>query len=107
MSLPRRALVTLTAVLFLTGLGACASRSKDAEALNNLVGNANKAYFVEKLGPPDKQASIDSSTDVWEYRLNEQKYTSQTGYRFETFDRLRLTFREGVLASWKTSYETK
>ena len=98
----------LTIFLMLALLGACAGSGRsDTEQLNGLVGKANKAYFVEKLGPPDKQAAIESNTDVWEYRLDEQKYTSSTGYRFSTFKRLRLTFRNGTLASWSQSSETQ
>lgn len=98
----------LAIVLMLATIAACASGGKsEAEQLNGLIGEANKSYFVEKLGPPDKQAAIASNTDVWEYRLDEQKFTSSTGYRFSTFRRLRLTFRDGTLASWNQSSETE
>lgn len=93
------------AIMIIT-IGACASSgTRDAEQFNSLIGKANKAYFVEKFGPPDKQANIESNTDVWEYRLDENKYTSSTGYRFSTFKRLRLTFRDGTLSSWNQSSE--
>jgi hypothetical protein len=98
----------LTFVIVLTTLGACAGGGRgEAERLNSLIGKANKTYFVEKLGPPDKQAAIEPNTEVWEYRLDEQKFTSQTGYRFSTFKRLRLTFRDGTLVSWNQSDETQ
>lgn len=98
----------LTISLMFAFLGACAGSGRsDTDQLNGLIGKANKVYFVEKLGPPDKQAAIESNTDVWEYRLDEQKYTSSTGYRFSTFKRLRLTFRDGMLVSWNQSSETQ
>ena len=96
----------LAIALIVALLAACANGSgSDTAQLNGLIGKANKAYFVEKLGPPDKQAAIEPNTDVWEYRVDEQKYTSSTGYRFSTFMRLRLTFRDGMLVSWKESSE--
>jgi len=52
--------------------------------MNSLIGKGDKKLFVDKYGPPDKQAALDGGDDVWEYRLNEQKFTSPTGYRFAT-----------------------
>lgn len=88
-------------------LGACAGSGSAANQFDSLIGKASKTYFVEKLGPPDKQANIEPNVDVWEYRLDEQKFTSGTGYRFSTFKRLRLTFRDGLLASWSQTNETQ
>jgi len=85
------------AVLLLCG---CAGGSRYTEEMNALIGNADKKTFVDKYGPPDKQAVVDGATEAWEYHLNEQRYTSPTGYRFSTYDRLRLMFKDGKLQSW-------
>lgn len=99
-SLRSRALSLLASVSIALGAlnGCAAPRAPLSEELAGLVGVVDKAYFVNRFGPPDKQAVIDSETEVWEYRLNEQRYTSATGYRFVTLDRLRVTFRRGKLA---------
>ena len=86
---------------FLPLLVACAgSASRYAQEMDIQIGKADKNHFVQKYGPPDKQVIVDRGIEVWEYRLGEQKYTSQTGYRFSTFDRLRITFTEGKLSGW-------
>lgn len=93
-----KSLVAVLTVAFLLG---CASNvARMSVEMDGLVGTADKAYFANKYGPPDKQATLDADTELWEYRLNEQNYTSPTGYRFSTFDRLRLTFRNGKLHAW-------
>jgi hypothetical protein len=78
-----------------------------SQEMNAQIGQADKGYFVQKYGPPDKQAILDQRTEVWEFRLNEQKFTSPTGYRFATFDRLRLTFTDGKLSSWSRKSVTE
>ena len=93
-----RALVLGLALVLLFGCAAGSSRY--AEEMDALIGKADKKTFVDRYGLPDKQAAVDATTEVWEYRLNEQKYTSATGYRFSTFDRLRLSFKDGRLYSW-------
>lgn len=104
-------LATLCLVVFL--LSACAGGTSSRSAasytqeMNGQIGKAEKIYFVEKYGPPEKQAVVDQRTEVWEYRLDEQKYTSQTGYRFATFDRLRITFTEGKLSGWSLKAVTE
>jgi hypothetical protein len=75
--------------------------------MNSLIGKGDKKLFVDKYGPPDKQAALDGGDDVWEYRLNEQKFTSPTGYRFATFDLLRLSFKSGKLSGWSKTSEVK
>jgi len=50
--------------------------------MDALIDKADKTYFASKYGPPDKQATVSDGVEVWEYRLNKQKYTSSTGYRF-------------------------
>lgn len=87
----------------------CASRggSQYAQEMNSLIGKGDKKLFVDKYGPPDKQVALDESADVWEYRLDEQKYTSSTGYRFATFDLLRLSFKGGKLSGWSKTSEVK
>lgn len=92
---------TLFFIFFISACAGGGGNSKHTTEMNALVGMADKKLMVEKYGPPDKQATIDDGTDYWEYRLNEQKFTSTTGYRFSTYDRLRLTFKKGTLQSWK------
>jgi hypothetical protein len=87
----------LTAILI---AGCATGPSRFALEMDPLVGKADKGYFVDKYGPPDKQAIVRDGVEVWEYRLGEQKFTSSTGYRFSTFDRMRLTFARGVLSAW-------
>lgn len=96
-----RIISTILFILFISGCAGGGGNSKHATEMNALVGIADKKLMVERYGPPDKQATIDDGTDYWEYRLNEQKFTSTTGYRFSTYDRLRLTFKRGTLQSWK------
>lgn len=86
------------ALLLAVVLSGCAT--PQADPLTGLTGVADKAYFVDRYGPPDKQVAVESGVDVWEYRLNEQRYTSGTGYRFSTYDRLRATFKDGKLLKW-------
>ncbi len=101
----KKAFVSLLICVLAT---ACAAgRSKYADEMNLMIGNADKERVVAKYGPPDKHIALNGATEVWEYRLNEQKYTSPTGYRFSTFDRLRLTFKEGVLSNWNSEYITE
>ena len=89
-------------------LSACAAGSSNfTQEMDSLVGKGDKKFFVGKYGPPDKQATIDEGEEVWEFRLNEQKYTSPTGYRFSTFDRLRLSFSKGKLAGWSRTSITE
>ena len=99
---PRFLFLFFTALIafLVVGLSGCATSTGLKDELPTLVGVANKAYFANRFGPPDKQATLNSSTELWEYRLGEDKYTSKTGYQFSTFDRLRLTFRDGRLATW-------
>ena len=87
----------------------CAGKggSKYAQEMDSLIGSGNKKLFVDKYGPPDKQATLDEGEEVWEYRLDEQKYTSSTGYRFATFDLLRLSFKGGKLSGWSKTSEVK
>ncbi len=94
-----RSVITLCVAVAVT---ACAAGSaRFAQEMNAQVGKGTKSYFVDKYGPPDKQAIVSEGVEVWEYRLDEQKYTSSTGYRFSTFDRLRLTFTGVTLSAWK------
>ena len=88
-------------MLCLVGMMGCMTvNSPIRDELPALVGVADKAYFANRFGPPDKQVEIEAGTEMWEYRLGEQKFTSNTGYRFSTNERLRLTFREGRLIKW-------
>lgn len=99
---------TLTSLCIAVVIAACAGGpSRQSQEMDSLVGKGSKSYFVDKYGPPDKQATVSDEVEVWEYRLNEQKYTSNTGYRFATFERLRLTFTRGTLSKWSRSSETE
>jgi len=93
--------------LLIAVIGCASGRQQLGQEFNSLVGVAEKAYFAARYGPPDKQAIIDEHTEMWEYRLGEQKYTSPTGYRFSTFDRLRVVFRNGRLKSWTLKGEVE
>jgi hypothetical protein len=81
-------------------VGCASGGSRYADEMNALIGKADKETIVSTYGPPDKQAAVTANVEVWEYRLDEQKFTSNTGYRFSTHDRLRLTFKDGRLQSW-------
>ena len=100
-----KSLAVALTVVFL--LGCASSTARMSDAMDGLIGTADKTYFANKYGPPDKQATLDADTELWEYRLNEQNYTSPTGYRFSTFDRLRLTFRNGKLHTWNLKSEVQ
>ena len=78
----------------------CSTAPGLKDELPKLIGVADKSYFANRFGPPDKQAAIGQDTEMWEYHIGEQKYTSKTGYRFSTFDELRLTFKNGHLVEW-------
>ena len=96
-----KVVVSITMMLCLVGMMGCMTvNSPIRDELPALVGVADKAYFANRFGPPDKQVEIEAGTEMWEYRLGEQKFTSNTGYRFSTNERLRLTFREGRLIKW-------
>ena len=101
----KRLLSTWAAIAILTACAAGASRY--AQEMDRLVGKGDKQLFVDRYGPPDKQATVGAGSEVWEYRLDEQRYTSQTGYRFSTFDRLRLSFVNGKLSSWSRTSITE
>jgi hypothetical protein len=68
---------------------------------------AGKAELLSKLDLPDKQIPVDEVTEMWEYKLHEDTYTSATGYRFSTFDRLTLTLKKGKLDSWKEASQVQ
>ncbi len=106
-SLIRRRLLVLPLALALVGASGCASNSESRQFthdLNPLIGKADKAYFIEKYGEPDKRTAIDAATDVWEYKFGEMKlndYASRGNMTTATL--LRATFKNGVLASWQAS----
>jgi len=67
-----------------------------------LEGTQAQPQIVERFGVPDKTVSI-GDKEVWEYTLNEESYTSSTGYNFSTGDVVEITFENGVLVSWEIS----
>lgn len=93
-----RLLNLCVATLWVAG---CASYPPpDAKAMDALVGKADKAYFVKKYGPPDRQTGVGEGVDLWEYRLTFQKPTGAASDKSLAFDRLRLTFSRGLLSTW-------
>jgi hypothetical protein len=97
----------LPLVLTLVGVGGCASNSESRRLtveLNPLIGKADKAYFIDKYGEPDKRTAVDATTDVWEYRFGEVKLNDYASRgNLSTVTLLRATFKNGVLASWQAS----
>jgi len=93
-------------LLALAGAWGCAGTEarQFARDLNPVVGKADKAYFVEKYGQPDKRTAVDGATDVWEYRFAGERLNDHaTRGNLATSTLLRLTFRNGTLSSWQTS----
>ena len=104
----RQVIAVAVVALFLI-ISGCASKggSQYAQEMDNLIGKGDKKLFMDKYGIPDKQVALDEGADVWEYRLDERQYTSSTGYRFATFDLLRLSFKGGKLSGWSKKSEVK
>lgn len=67
-------------------MGCASSKHSKNNDFGKLIGITNKTYFVNIYGVPDKQVTIEPGLEAWEYRLNEHKFTSPTGYRFSTFE---------------------
>ena len=97
-------LILLLGALLLSG---CASTGVSIQQqLDAMVGTVDKSACIEKFGLPDKTLALDSR-EIWEYKLNLHKYTSTTGYRFSTYDLLRLTFENEIVKSWSIKHEVK
>ena len=106
MSRTRRSFL-LVPVMFAIGLASgCAGTANRefAAELRPLVGKADKAYFLEKYGDPDKRTAVDLHTDMWEYSFGQQSL-NDFGARgnLSTGTRLRLTFKDGILSSWQAA----
>lgn len=89
--------ILLIGIVFL--LGCSSPASYRASELNTMIGSANKASCVAMYGMPDKTLDLGQS-EIWEYCINEHKYTSDTGYRFSTYEQMRLIFKGGLLSDW-------
>ncbi|MEO7157981.1 MAG: hypothetical protein ABI039_10485, partial [Vicinamibacterales bacterium] len=86
-------------------LGCASTETKEfARQLNPLVGHADKAYFIEKYGQPDRRSTLDSQSDVWEYRFSGENLNAYgTRGNLSTATLLRLTFRNGTLSAWQAT----
>jgi len=106
MSNTRRSLLLVPVALMLgTALGCAGSQTREfARELDPLVGHADKAYFIEKYGEPDKRSALDAQMDVWEYNFGQTRL-SDFGARstLSTSTWLRLTFKNGTLSSWQAA----
>ena len=106
MSEGRRWFLLLAALLAIATAGGCAGGEtrQYSSQLTPLVGKADKAYFIEKYGEPDKRTVTDAATETWEYRFGTQNLNDY-GSRgnLTTATQLRLTFRNGILASWQAA----
>lgn len=100
-----RLLLKCIIVIALAGALGCANRyDQFGVDMDRMIGSANKATLVERYGLPEKQVTLDKSNEVWEYHLNKNNYTSGTGYRFSTYDKLTITFKDGKLSTWSVEY---
>jgi hypothetical protein len=102
----RRSLLRVLTVCAMGFMSACASTENRemAREIAPLVGHADKAYFLDKYGDPDKRTSVDNVTDVWEYTFGQQRL-SDFGARstLSTAVLVRLTFRNGILVDYRAS----
>ena len=72
--------------------------------LDPLIGKADKEYIIEKYGEPVEKTRVDSHTDVWEFIASESgTLDSSRSAGIRTVTRMRVTFKDGVMASW-TAY---
>ena len=74
MSCSRRSILLLPVALVLGAVLGCASTQtrEFARDLDPVVGRADKAYFIQKYGEPDRRSALDAATDVWEYNFGQQ-----------------------------------
>jgi hypothetical protein len=102
----RRWFLLLPLLLSLAGVNGCATSEtrQFARELNPAIGKADKAYFVEKYGEPDKRTAVDLTTDVWEYHFGGERLNEHASRgNLATSTLLRLTFTSGTLSSWQAS----
>jgi hypothetical protein len=69
--------------------------------LDPLIGKADKEFFIEKYGEPVARSRIDNHTDMWEFSTNEKTLGERPTGNLTMSTRLRLTFKDGILASWQ------
>ena len=85
------------------GVGCATNDSRlVARQLDPLIGKADKDYFIEKYGLPVAKNTIDGRTDVWEFSTSERSLSERpAGSNLTLSTRLRITFKDGILASWQ------
>jgi hypothetical protein len=106
----RRWLLLFPLTLALAAAIGCAGNEtrQYARELNPAVGKADKAYFIEKYGEPEKRITVDPATDIWEYRFGEDRLSDHaTRSNLVMSTLLRLTFRNGTFTSWQASNTLK
>jgi hypothetical protein len=100
----RRFFLIVSLVLTLMPVLGCAGTENRefARELAPMVGRADKAYFIEKYGEPDKRSALDAQTDVWEYSFGQENLIDY-GARgnLSTSTTLRLTFKDGKFSGWQ------
>jgi len=100
----RRFLLQIPLLLALAAGVGCATDDTRlvARQLDPLIGKADKDYFIEKYGEPVAKNRIDGRTDVWEFSTSERSVSDRpTGNNLTLSTRLRITFKDGILASWE------
>jgi hypothetical protein len=102
-------LIVPLALALVAILGCASTETREfARQLAPLVGHADKAYFIEKYGEPDKRSGLDSQTDVWEYNFGQERLGNYgTRSNLSTSTLLRLTFKNGTLSAWQSTNALK
>jgi hypothetical protein len=99
----RRQFLFVPLLVALAGAGCATNDTREfARRLDPLIGKADKEFFVEKYGEPVAKDRIDSHTDVWEFSVSERALSERPGTgNLAMSTRLRVTFKDGILASWQ------
>jgi hypothetical protein len=100
----RRLFLTVPLLLALAAGAGCASNETRqlARRLDPLIGKADKDFFIERYGEPVARTRLDSRTDLWEFVVSETPVSDRpSGGNLTTSTRLRVTFKDGILAAWQ------